>query len=387
MTISENKTVQESKRRLFSGKIKERMLLTKEGSTKKTYHLALELEGEVSFRVGDSLGIYAHNDPILVERYISALKATGEELVLDTRSKETLSLRSFLLHKANLSRLTSSLLNLVQTYEPIAQKKQPLQLLLQPENKPLLLDYLASHHPLDVLQLYPEAKIPLQELVNQFGPLLPRFYSVASSKKMHAQEVHLTVGLTDFIHKGEKRYGVASHFLCHLAEIGKTSVPFYIQSGHHFTLPDNPDASIIMIGPGTGIAPYRAFLQERQVLEHKGKNWLFFGERNRKTDFFYEEFWNELSVQNKLRLDLAFSRDQQEKIYVQHKMEEQASDLWAWIQEGAYLYVCGDASQMAKDVEASLIKIISEQGKMSVDEAKAYLKSLRAQKRYLLDVY
>jgi sulfite reductase (NADPH) flavoprotein alpha-component len=303
--------------------------------------------------------------------------------VIDSRSKETLPLRSFLLSKANLSRLTSSFLNLFLPHDP----HNSLQQLFQKENKPQLLDYLASHHPLDILELYPEAKIPLQELVAQFGPLLPRFYSVASSPKMVPQEIHLTVGLTDFMHKGEKRYGVASHFLCNLAAINKTDVSFYVQSGQHFTLPDNPDAPIILIGPGTGIAPYRAFLQERLVLRHEGKNWLFFGERNKKTDFFYEEFWNELCAQKKLRLDLAFSRDQQEKIYVQHKMEEQASDLWAWIQEGAYLYVCGDATQMAKDVEASLIKIISEQGKMSLDDAKAYLKSLRAQKRYLLDVY
>lgn len=323
----------------------------------------------MEFKVGDSIGIFGENEPSLVERLLTALKASGDELITEPRSQQSMTLRSFLAHKANLSRLTSSFLKVADSNHPLFQDKA----------------YLASHDPLDFLRTHPN--LPLQEVVNQFAPLLPRFYSVASSLKTHPEEVHLTVSLSMYEHNGETRYGVASHFLCHLAKENATPIPSYVLPTPHFTLPLDHLAPIIMVGPGTGVAPFRAFLHERLALNAPGKNWLFFGERHREFDFFYEEFWSSLTSDNKLRLDLAFSRDQAEKHYVQHKMVENGRELWDWLQQGAYFYVCGDAEPMAKEVEGTLQHICQEHGNLSETDARAYLKSLRVQKRYLIDVY
>jgi len=377
-----------NKNRPFIATLKERMHLTKPGSTKETYHISLNLkDSDINFRTGDSIGVFGQNDPRLVSHLIEAMHATGSESVLDPKSGQTMSLWEFLSFKANLARLTSSFLKLIYEYETLHDKKNHLNHLLQQENRPLLSQYLSTHDPLDLLKEYQKTSLPLQEICNQFGPLLPRFYSIASSLKTLPEAVDLTVALFTFTHAEEKRFGVASHFLCHLAEVNKTPIPIYVQPAHQFTLPQDPTAPIIMIGPGTGIAPFRAFMQERRSLGAKGKNWLFFGERNKASDYFYEDFWTELVHDDFLRLDLAFSRDQAEKVYVQHKMLEQAADLWKWLREGAYIFVCGDAHRMAKDVDSTLQQIACEQGNFSEIEAKAYFKELKAQKRYLLDIY
>ena len=368
--------------------IKERYPLTKTGSTKHTYHVSLDFnDAPIRFKVGDSIGIYPQNDPHLVQHLIEAISAQGNEIIHDPRTGTPLSLREFLSYKANLSRMTGSFLKLFYECETLHDKKNNLHRLLQQENKPLLSQYLSTHDPLDLFKEYHDVRVPLQELCAQFGPLLPRFYSVASSQLIFKNEVHLTVALFAFTHQGEQRYGVGSHFLCHLARINETEVPIYVQPAHYFTLPTDDNAPIIMIGPGTGVAPYRAFMQERLAKGAQGKNWLFFGERNRKFDYFYEEDWEQWISQGKLKVDLAFSRDQSEKIYVQHRMYENAKELWVWLEEGAYFYVCGDAHRMAKDVEAMLQRIAQEQGSMSEEAAKAYVKNLRSQKRYLADVY
>jgi sulfite reductase (NADPH) flavoprotein alpha-component len=368
--------------------IKERYPLTKTGSTKHTYHVSLDFNNApIRFKVGDSIGIYPQNDPRLVQHLIEALKAQGDERIRDPRSGTDMTLWDFLSFKANLSRLTSSFLKLFYECEIMHDKKNNLHRLLQQENKPLLSQYLSTHDPLDLFKEYNNIQAPLQELCTQFGPLLPRFYSVASSLLVFKNEVHLTVALFTFSHQGEQRYGVGSHFLCNLAVINETEIPIYVQPAHYFTLPSDDNAPMIMVGPGTGVAPYRAFMQERLAKNAQGKNWLFFGERNRKTDYFYEEDWTQWTSQGNLKTDLAFSRDQPKKIYVQHRMYEKAKELWAWLEEGAYFYVCGDAHRMAKDVEAMLQKIVQEQGGMSEEAAKAYVKNLRSQKRYLTDVY
>src|ERR1700722_19559537 len=368
--------------------IQERHALTKTGSTKHTYHVSLDYgDSPLCFKGGDSIGVYPQNDPILVQHLIDAMKARGDEQIREERSGTLMSLREFLTHKANLARLTSSFLKLFYEYEMMHKKKNHLPPLLQQENKPLLSQYLSTHDPLDLFKEYAETQAPLQELCAQFGPLLPRFYSVASSLLVHQREVHLTIALFTFSHQGEQRYGVGSHFLCNLAKIGQTQIPIYVQPAQHFTLPSDDAAPIIMVGPGTGVAPYRAFMQERMVRGAQGKNWLFFGERNRNTDYFYEEEWTQWASLGKLKIDLAFSRDQSEKIYVQHRMYENSKELWSWMQEGAYFYVCGDARHMAKDVEVMLQKIVQEQGAMSEEAAKAYVKNLRSQKRYLADIY
>lgn len=370
------------------GRIKERYLLTKEGSTKQTYHLALDLmDTPISFKVGDSIGIFPQNDPLLVQHLIEAMKAKKEEWITDPKSGASITLWDFLSYKANLSRLTSSFLKLFYTYEAGHDKKNHLHRLLQQENKPLLSQYLSTHDPLDLLKEYQNVQAPLQELCTQFGPLLPRFYSVASSLLLHPKEVHLTVALFTFNHQGEQRYGVGSHFLCHLAKLDETPVPLYVLKAAHFRLPSDDSIPIIMVGPGTGVAPFRAFMQERVARGATDKNWLFFGERNRKTDYFYAADWEAWAKAGKLKLDLAFSRDQPEKIYVQHRMLEKAKEIWSWLEEGAHFYVCGDAHRMAKDVETTLQKIVREQGNKTEEAAKAYIKTLRTEKRYLIDVY
>lgn len=358
--------------------LKERFRLTKEGSTKETYHVVLDLKhAPIEFNAGDSIAVLAQNDPLLVQHLLDAMQASGEETILDPRTKDTVSVRTFLTHRANLARASSSFLKLFHSSD--------VDTLLQ--NKALLTEYLQKHDPLDLLREYRDTRASLQEICNQFSPLLPRFYSAASSQKVHPDEVHLTVALTTFDHGGEKRYGVASHFLCHLAQADKTPIPIYAQPAHSFTLTKDPHTPVIMIGPGTGVAPFRAFMQERLAHAHPGKNWLFFGERHKRTDYLYEEFWSPLALQQKLRLDLAFSRDQTDKLYVQHRMLENAPDIWAWLQEGAHLYVCGDAERMAKDVDATLHTIVAQEGKLSSEEGRAYVKSLRSAKRYLQDVY
>ncbi len=365
-------------------KVKLRFPLTKSGSSKNTQHIVLDTrELSLQFDVGDSVGIYPQNDPILVDHILSTVRATGEEIIVDPKTITQISVREFFTHKANLSRLTSSFLKLF--YE--RGSSSFLEPLLQKENREILVRYLQEHDPLALLKEMKDVAIPLQDLCNAFSPLLPRFYSIASSPCMHPDEVHLVVALFTYTHSGEKRYGVASHFLNTLVQEKVTPIPLFVQPAHQFRLTQNDHAPIIMIGPGAGIAPFRAFLQERIARNAPGKNWLFFGERNRATDFFYQEFFEELAVQKKLKLDLAFSRDQSEKVYVQHRMQEQAKMLWEWLQEGAYLYVCGDAEHMAKDVEATLHGIAKEQGGMSEEQAASYFKTLRLENRYMRDVY
>lgn len=369
-------------------KLKNRRSLTKSGSSKHTYHIVLDLQdAPLFFKVGDSIGIYPENDPLLVTHLIDAMKIDPEEIIQEPRSQQEMSVREFLTRKANLSRITSSFLKLF--YEEIHShdKKNTLRHLLSIENKPLLSQYLSMHDPLDLFQEFAEVKLSAQALCAQFSPLLPRFYSVASSQAVFPNEVHLTVALFTFHHGQERRYGVGSHFLCHLAQVDRTLIDAYVQPAKQFTLPSDDTLPIIMVGPGTGVAPFRAFIQERIHRGSKGLNWLFFGERNQATDFLYEEEWGSFVKEGHLKLDLAFSRDQEEKIYVQTRMYENANLLWQLLEQGAIFYVCGDAKHMAKDVEAMLSMIVSEQGDLDKEEAKAYIKHLKATKRYLTDVY
>jgi len=361
--------------------LQERYPLTKENSTKETWHVTLNIEGiNLDFEPGDSLGICPQNDPILVEHLIEAMQAKASDRIIHKRTGKEISLKEFLMNHANLSRITSSFLQLIHEHENCSE----IQTLLNPDCRGKMREFLAQHDPLFLLRDYSKNKLPLQDLCNQFGPLLPRFYSVASSLNCQKNAVDLTVALYTWTQDGEKRYGVASHFLCHLAEIGKTSIPIFVQKAHHFRLPKEHHINIVMIGPGTGIAPFRAFMQERMHHGSTAKHWLFFGERNRHSDFFYEEEWHEWE---NLRLHTAFSRDQSDKIYVQHKMLEHAKELYEWLQEGAHFYVCGDAKIMAKDVDKTLQQILSEQGKMTPEKAREKLKELKKEGRYLLDVY
>jgi sulfite reductase (NADPH) flavoprotein alpha-component len=349
--------------------ITHRHRLNKSGSTKETFHLELEVDN-FPFTVGDSVGVLPQNDPLLIQSILAALHADGSEPVFDARSNTNLSFFDFLQNKANLCKCTSSLLKLF-TSRGHPAPEHPLQ----------------NYHLIDLLHLYPSNHPTSQEMATVLLPLMPRFYSIASSPLMFPNQIHLTVASLTYSVLGQTRLGVGSHFLCQLAKPHATPIPLYVQTSNGFTLPSDSHASIILIGPGTGIAPFRAFLQERSALQHPGRNWLFFGERNRATDFYYDDYFLELERQSRLRLDLAFSRDQAEKCYVQHRLWENRASLYDWIQSGAYLYVCGDAEQMARDVELTLLRIGRDVGNLTEDEGRQWLKSLRQQKRYLLDVY
>jgi sulfite reductase (NADPH) flavoprotein alpha-component len=365
----------------YVSRVKERALLTGPTSTKKTYHVVLTVEDpQFHYQIGDSVGVLPHNDPDLVERILHKISATGEETIFDSRTQAHYSFKDYLLARANLSRINSTLFKL------LCERGIPSDLTLS-EHKAQLTVHLNTYTLLDLLQMHEPATLTPTELCSGLMPLMPRFYSIASSQKVFPHEVHLTVSHVSYTANGQMRFGVGSHFLCDLATLHQTPVPIYIQPSNHFTLPADPTTPIILIGPGTGIAPFRAFLQERLATQAPGRNWVFFGERNRAADFYYEDYWTQLEKLGHIRLDLAFSRDQAEKIYVQHRMLESKKLLWSWIQEGAVIYVCGDALKMAKDVDATLQSIIAEEGAMNQEEARQYLKTLRAQKRYLLDVY
>jgi sulfite reductase (NADPH) flavoprotein alpha-component len=340
---------------LFVAKIKQRWEETKTGSTKKTFHLTLDTAGsDLTYKVGDSVAIYAPNDPLLVQRILQALRI---DPLHHPHVNKILEL------KANLSKVTSALL---KQFDAPSTPGMDL---------------------LDLAENYGDRPFNLEAFLAALPPLLPRFYSIASSQREHPGEIHLLVALTSFQHGEEVRYGVASHFLCHRAEIEATPISCYIQPTPHFTLPSDHNTPIIMVGPGTGVAPFRAFVQERLHHQAPGKNWLFFGERHRGTDFFYEEFWTSLAEEKRLFLDLAFSRDGEEKVYVQHRIMERGADIWSWLEEGARFYVCGDADPMAKDVEAALHQTCMTHGNLSSDEARGYIRELRRAKRYLADVY
>lgn len=377
-----------SKTHPFLASIKERYSLCKPGSQKTIQHIVLDLKGSgLPYDVGDSLGIFPQNDPLIVEKTLQTMQASGEEIIFDKQGVESWTLRNFLTTKANITEISRKLLREFFDRQTSPQKKDFLAHLHAEENKEQLKNYLCDHHLWDLLLEHEEVQFSPQELCHLLMPVLPRLYSISSSKQWVKDEIHLTVAAVEYETNEQQRHGVCTHYLCSLAPLNTPILPIYIQPHHGFTLPDHHHTPIIMVGPGTGIAPFRAFMQARLSMGSAGKNWLFFGEWHRSHHFFYEEFWNELVTQGKLRLDLAFSRDQEHKIYVQHRMLEQGAELFQWIEEGACFYVCGDAQQMAKDVEAALLQVIQTHGCKDEQESKQYLKQLRSEKRYLRDVY
>lgn len=370
----------------FVASIKERTSLTGPGSQKNTQHLAIDLSGSgLEYRAGDCVAVLPANDPTTVERIVERLDATGEEEVFDRRGEKSSSLLDFLQKGADLAQVNPRLLRLIAERRAGGAKQELITSLLERADERKR--FQAEHHVWDLLAADHKAPITPQELASTLAPLMPRYYSIASSRHLVGEEVHLTVANFRYLLNQIERRGVASHMLCERLPIGKPILPLYVQPTRHFLLPEEGDRPIIMIGPGTGIAPFRGFLQERQALGHTGKNWLFFGEWTEEHDFFYRPFWEERIAAGALRLSTAFSRDQQDKIYVQHRMWEARRDLWEWLEEGAALYVCGNASHMAKDVEKILLAIFEQCGALDIDGARAHLKKLRAEGRYLRDVY
>lgn len=378
-----------NRQRPFLASIKERYALSKPGSQKNTQHLVIDLRGSgITYEVGDSIGVFPRHDLELVDKTLKALRATGNELIHLKQTGELISLAEYLTVKANITDISPKFFREVLTRQMDEEKKNYLEEMRKEDNRETLKAYLEKHEVWDFLLANEEVSFAPQEFADLLMPLLPRFYSISSSQKFVGEEVHLTVAPLEYESNGHKRRGVCTHYLCQLAELHSATVPVFIQPSHGFTLPHDQEIPLIMIGPGTGIAPFRAFMQERLLHQNsKGRHWLFFGEWNRAYDFFYEEDWFEFIKWGHLQMDLAFSRDQEHKVYVQHKMWEKGQEIYRWLEKGAHLYVCGDAQRMAKDVEAMLQAIIQEFGKKEISEAKEFIKHLRQQKRYLRDVY
>jgi len=368
----------------FFARVSVNRKLTGEGSEKDTRHIEIDLSGSgMRYVVGDSLAVQPENDPELVEEILRALGASGDEQVLDA-DKQPATLRAALLRSYAITQPPRKFLEvLVQRSAKAAGEIGPL---LAPDKKKELEDYLWGREIVDFLVAYPDANWTPSDLLATLKKLLIRLYSIASSQKMHPDSVHLTVAAVRYTSHGRQRKGVASTFLADRAE-GKTFATF-VQPTKHFHLPADASTPIIMVGPGTGIAPFRAFLQDRQADGITGNTWLFFGEQRRKSDFLYGEEFAEMLKNGVLsRLSTAFSRDQEYKIYVQHRMMEEGRDVWDWLQRGAVFYVCGDASRMAKDVDKALHDIAEKFGGHSPDAAAEYVKKLDEEHRYLRDVY
>jgi sulfite reductase (NADPH) flavoprotein alpha-component len=356
--------------------------LSRDGSQKDTRHVVIAAEvGALDYEVGDSIGVIARNCPELVQTIIERLGAKADTPVLSPDGIER-PLAEALSRHCEIRRPSDQALEVLSSRAHDIDESRMLQAMAEgypgagPEDPDL--------H--DLLEHFPTARPPLSELISALDPLQPRLYSIASSPKLKPGEVHLTVEPVRYERRGRRRTGVASTFLCDRLAADEPVETFVRPSdGFRLAAPDRP---VIMIGPGTGIAPFRAFLQERRAIGARGRNWLFFGNPHRTTDFLYEDELLEYARDGLLtRLDTAFSRDQDGKVYVQHRMLENAADLWAWLEDGAHLYVCGDAERMARDVDRGLSYIVAKEGRMEPAAAKAYLARLASEGRYQRDVY
>ncbi len=359
--------------------------LTAEGSNKDTRHYEIDISGSgLVYEVGDSLSVMPANDPALVDEILSLIGATGQEAVPGREKGETKALRDALLHDYQITQVDKKLLAHIAAKD---LSTRFLTDLLDPNVKSDLEQYLWGREVIDFLIEFPGVRYEPAEFVGLLRKLQIRLYSIASSQRMFPDSVHLTVATVRYHSHDRPRKGVCSTFLAERAsEPG--GVPVFVHSAKHFRLPEDPATPVIMVGPGTGIAPFRAFLQDRKVTGATGGNWLFFGEQYRKSDFFYEDEFAELTREGVLtRLDTAFSRDQDHKIYVQHRMLEAGDELWKWLEDGAYFYVCGDANRMAADVDKALHQVIEQAGGRTPEQAAEYVAALKSQKRYRRDVY
>lgn len=360
----------------FPATLLARQKITGRDSEKDVRHIEIDLSGSgLQYRAGDALGVWFENDPAVVDEILAAVSLKGDEPVNAGGQGKTV--REALLHDWEIGLNTPQF---VQGYAEISGN---------PELKQAAADasaYAAANPIAGIVSQYPAA-LTAEQLAGLLRPLAPRLYSISSAPEEVGEEVHLTVGVLRYEHNGIPRTGAASGFLGgRLEEEGIVRV--FVEENPRFRLPENPDTPVIMIGAGTGVAPFRAFMQQRAVNGDSGKNWLIFGNQHFTQDFLYQTEWQGWAKDGLLnKYDFAWSRDQEEKIYVQHKIREEAAELWQWLQQGARIYVCGDASRMAKDVEQALLDTIAEQGGLSADDADEYLDNLRQEGRYQRDVY
>lgn len=364
-----DKTTGWSRKNPFPAKLINNKQLTGAGSAKDVRHVEIDLSGsELTYNVGDSLGVYPSNCSDLISDILLACEVSEGNSPAELNTKD----------------LTAATEELVEwfTENLLDEKEKALAQRIAGDD-----DLLDEHDVLDLLRGFKTLKIPFTDLLQCLPELNPRLYSIASSLKKHPDQVHLTVGKVNYEKNGRVRKGVASTMLAERVEAGG-EVSVFIQPSHGFTVPTDSNAPIIMVGPGTGIAPFVSFLQEREATESKGDNWLFFGDQKSETDFLYKDMLEDYATRGILkRLDTAFSRDQDHKIYVQDRMRESGAEIFKWLESGGYFYVCGDASRMAKDVDTALHEIVAQHGNMSADQATAYIKKLASDNRYERDVY
>tara|TARA_B110000116_G_scaffold271470_1_gene292293 strand:- start:199 stop:1347 length:1149 start_codon:yes stop_codon:yes gene_type:complete len=365
-------------------RISSKELLTEGCETKRTWHLEIDLLGSgLSFTPGDSLALLAQNDPTLANELIETLGFSGDETVLNPAKEETTLTRALVENYI----ITTPDKKLLRS---IAEKAENVELssLLDPEKKKDLADHLWGRDIIDILQTNPEAKFEASEFVGLLKKLNVRLYSIASSLAYHPDRVDLTVAVVEYESHDRKRQGVCSSWISERA-VENSDIPCFITPGKGFRLPDpDEDVPIIMCGPGTGIAPFRAFLQERKETSAKGDAWLIFGEIHEQSCYFYKDEWEKFLEDGTLsKVSTAWSRDQDEKVYVQHKIIEEGARFWSYLERGAIFYVCGDAERMAPDVDKALHQIIMDHGSKSEDEAAEYVSQMKANKRYRRDVY
>lgn len=366
------------KTRPFSAPVLEHQRLTGRGSTKDTHHLELGLEGSgLDYTPGDALGVVPRNDPALVDELIDTLGWTGDEPVPTRRGEQAL--REALQSELEITALTP---RFIEAWARLSGDASLAR--LDAAGRTALM---AGTQLIDLVRSHPAPGVAAADVVPALRTLQPRLYSIASSSALVPGEVHLCVAPVRFSLHDRPRHGVASVHLADRLRPGDT-LPVYVQRNDHFRLPGDPAVPIVMIGAGTGVAPYRAFLQHREALGADGPSWLFFGERRFRTDFLYQTEWQQWLREGTLsRLSVAFSRDRAEKVYVQHRLLEHGAQLWQWIDDGAHLYVCGDAQHMAHDVHQALLSIVAEHGGHGAERAHAFLNDLQAAGRYQKDIY
>lgn len=364
----------------FRAEVLENLNLNGRGSNKETRHLEISLEGSgLTYQPGDSLGVYPENDPELVDLLLAEMGWDPEETV--RVKEETVTLKEALTAHFEITVLTKPLVEKAAKFSG----NEDLQELVSDRNQ--LKSYMDGRDLIDLVRDFKPWNSSAQEFVSILRKMPARLYSISSSFEANPDEVHLTIGAVRYDAHGRERKGVCSILCAERLQPGDT-LPVFIQHNENFKLPENPDTPIIMVGPGTGIAPFRSFMQEREESGADGKSWLFFGDRHFVTDFLYQTEWQKWLKDGVLtKLDVAFSRDGDEKVYVQHRMQENSKELFQWLQEGAAVYICGDEKNMAHDVHNTLIDIIEKEGGISRDQASEYLADMQKNKRYQRDVY
>ena len=364
----------------FAAELLANQRLTARGSTKDVRHVELSLEGSgLHYEPGDALGLWPVNPPALVEAILRTAELDGDTVV--EHGGQSRPLRQWLGEKRELTKLARPFV----ASHAAQSRSEELNRLLAPDQQPALAALLNEAQVLDLLRRHP-AHWSAEELVAALRPLTPRLYSIASSQKHVGDEVHLTVAHVEYDHGDGLRWGAASNHFARSEEGAR--LPVFIEHNERFRLPADAARDVIMIGPGTGVAPFRAFVQERAATGAAGRNWLFFGNPHFRSDFLYQVEWQQALKDGTLhRFDLAFSRDQANKIYVQDRLRERGRELFEWLEGGAHLYVCGDATRMAKDVHAALRDVVAERGGKSAEDAEDYLNTLQQQGRYARDVY